>query len=436
MKKRGYVMNIIYLHTQDLGRCCSPYGYPVKTPNMQRFAEDGVVFKNAFCTAPTCSPSRASLLTGQYPHELGMLGLTGQGWRINQPEHHLALFLKKHGYITGLAGLQHEFEVPPEVAPYDVDSWATVGKEQNGRHLDTDEAIKFIRENTDNKFFLSVGLYENHHHVWQDTCDKMSEFYGEPDYRYVRPLPPFPDNPRTRIDAAQFYRSIEYFDMQIGRIMTAVRESGVEDDTLILITTDHGIGMPQIKMNLTDAGLGVAFMFRGPGIPKGKIVENMVSQLDFVPFLCDYIGIETPEWAVGKSLMPLIKGEDEALHDNLFFEQCHHADFVVPMRAVRTERYKYIKSYFESRSYADVCSDLGETYFMLVDAGLGKKKFPEEALYDLYFDPNEACNLINDPDYAEIAETMRGALSEWQSEVNDIDCYEAAKTDGRNNQNI
>ncbi len=102
-------MNIVYLHAHDAGRAISPYGYPVDTPNLQRFAEQGVLFRNAFWAAPTCGPSRTAMLTGAYPHEVGMFGLPGaQGWLVDDYTKHLVPVLSGMGYETVLAGCQHE----------------------------------------------------------------------------------------------------------------------------------------------------------------------------------------------------------------------------------------------------------------------------------------------------------------------------------------
>src|SRR5579884_4288160 len=99
--------NILYMHSHDTGRYVQPYGYAIPTPNIQRLAEEGVLFRRAFCTAPTCSPSRASLLTGQYAHCCGMLGLVNRGFELAHPERHLAHTLRAAGYRTILMGVQH-----------------------------------------------------------------------------------------------------------------------------------------------------------------------------------------------------------------------------------------------------------------------------------------------------------------------------------------
>ena len=100
--------NILYIHSHDTGRCVQPYGYAVPTPHLQQLAEQGVLFRQAFCASPTCSPSRAALLTGQYPHTNGMIGLAHRGSRLNDYSRHLAGVLGRAGYATALAGVQHE----------------------------------------------------------------------------------------------------------------------------------------------------------------------------------------------------------------------------------------------------------------------------------------------------------------------------------------
>ena len=100
-------MNILYLHSHDTGRYVQPYGYAVETPNLQRLAENGALFRNAHCAAPTCSPSRAALLTGQCAHASGMIALAHRGGFLTHPERHLAHVLAGHGFETVHAGVSH-----------------------------------------------------------------------------------------------------------------------------------------------------------------------------------------------------------------------------------------------------------------------------------------------------------------------------------------
>ena len=111
--------NILYIHSHDTGRYIQPFGHAMPTPNFQRLAEQGVLFRQAFCANPTCSPSRAALLTGQWPHSCGMLGLAHRGFRLNDYSHHLVQTLKKAGYTTALSGFQHVGR-PPAADPSEI----------------------------------------------------------------------------------------------------------------------------------------------------------------------------------------------------------------------------------------------------------------------------------------------------------------------------
>ncbi|HEU4846636.1 MAG TPA: sulfatase-like hydrolase/transferase, partial [Rubrobacteraceae bacterium] len=110
--------NILYVHSHDTGRWVRPYGHAVRTPNIQRLAEEGVIFRKAFCAAPTCSGSRACLLTGQYAHSNGMVGLAHRGFSLNDYRHHIVHTLHELGYWSALVGEQHISKMP-EVIGYD-----------------------------------------------------------------------------------------------------------------------------------------------------------------------------------------------------------------------------------------------------------------------------------------------------------------------------
>ena len=149
-------MNIIYLHSHDTGRYLQPYGHAVPAPNLQRLAEDGVLFRRAFNAAPTCSPSRACLLTGQSAHSCGQLGLANRDFYLQHPERHLANFLRSHGYRTALCGFQHlvldsrtlGYEWIAEVNPPASES----------ANNSTAAAVEFINQEHDQPFFLAVAL--------------------------------------------------------------------------------------------------------------------------------------------------------------------------------------------------------------------------------------------------------------------------------------
>jgi arylsulfatase A-like enzyme len=280
-------MNLLYIHTHDLGQYISPYGYTPCTPNLQRLANEGVLFRNAFCVAPTCSPSRAALLTGRYPHEVGMHGLTNQGWALRDYGEHLAAHFSAQGW-----------------------------------------------------------------------------------------------------EAAMQFRATEYLDRRLGLLFAALEETGLAEETLVVFTTDHGPGLAGVKTHLNDRGLGVAMILRGPGaFSVGRVVEGLSSHLDLFPTFCEVLGISEPEGLSGKSLVPLAAGAQAQIHEELFQEQGYHGRYL-PLRAVRTERYRYVRGYTQDLSmWLDFNADQGEAFSCMQEAGLGRIPMPEEQLFDLLEDP-------------------------------------------------
>src|SRR5262245_32303024 len=148
--------NILYLHSHDTGRYIQPYGHGVTTPRLQRLAEQGVIFRQAFCAAPTCSPSRAALLTGQAPHSSGMLGLAHRGFALNDYGQHLIHTLRAAGYYAGLFGMQHEAHDPATIG-YD-----QVWVESSHAARVAPIAAAFLESGPPQPFFLSVGFSETH----------------------------------------------------------------------------------------------------------------------------------------------------------------------------------------------------------------------------------------------------------------------------------
>ncbi len=399
--------NILYLHSHDTGRYVQPYGYAVPTPNIQRLAEEGVLFRQCFCAGPTCSPSRAALLTGMYPHSCGMTGLAHRGWRLNDYRQHIVHTLKKEGYYTALFGTQH---VAPhaEVARIGYDQVMPDGSAQER----TRAAIDFLTNTPPQPFFISVGYTETHREFPSPDPTVADE-------RYCRPPATLPDTPETRRDMAGFITSARILDDCYGQILNALEQTGLAANTLVICTTDHGPAFPGMKCTLTDHGIGVLLIMRGPGgFTGGRVIEALVSHLDIFPTLCDLLGIVPPTWLQGYSLMPLIRGEKAAIREQVFAEVTYHAAYE-PQRGVRTTRYKYI-SRFDARSTAVLpnCDD-GPSKDLWLRHGWRERPQAQEYLFDLIWDPNEANNLADRPEAQPVLEEMRNRLIRWMQETND-----------------
>ncbi|HUX21877.1 MAG TPA: sulfatase, partial [Spirochaetia bacterium] len=331
-------LNVIYIHSHDTGRVISPYGFPVDTPNLMKIAHEGVLFRQAFCAGPTCSPSRAALLTGQMPHTAGMLGLAHRGFSLNDYSRHLVHTFRANGYETALAGVQH---VAAEVDPSGRPAWETIGYDRYlGEPSDAHRlASSYIRskKNTKRPFFLSVGFAETHR--------EFPELESPSESQYVLAPAPLPDLPQVRADFARYRRSVAALDEKIGVVLKAIDEAGIAGRTLLIATTDHGIAFPRMKCSLTDAGIGVYLILRGPGeLAGGRVVDSLVSHIDLFPTLCDYLGIAAPAWLQGRSLMPILRDEADEVNEQIYAQVNFHAAYE-PARCVRTNRFKYIARY-------------------------------------------------------------------------------------------
>ena len=397
--------NILYIHSHDTGRYVQPYGYQVPTPNIQLLADQGVLFRKAFCAAPTCSGSRASLLTGQYCHNNGMLGLAHRGWSLNDYGEHLIHPLRRVGYRSVLIGEQHISE-DPEVIGYDEVIEVDSHHAQDVAPI-TVEALQTASE----PFFLSVGFFETHRQFRAPTSVR--------DSLYSLPPANLPDTPATRRDMAAFKASARSLDQGIGAVLNALYELGLAERTLIICTTDHGLAFPGAKATLYDRGTGVLLLMRGPGgFTGGKVYDAMVSHLDIYPTLCEIAGAEKPDFLQGSSLLPLVHDEVARVHDEVFTEVTFHAAYE-PTRAVRTERWKYIRRFDENQHPVPANCDDSASKETLVVAGWTDQIIATEQLYDLTLDPNEMRNLAEDPAHAEVLEELRGRLRSWMEGTED-----------------
>lgn len=429
--------NIVYLHTHDTGRGIQPYDPGIKTPNLMRLAQEGVLFRNAYCVGPTCSPSRSGLLTGQYPHQNGMFGLAHRGFSLNDYGKHLANFLKGYGYETVLFGMQHE-AADANTIGYDR-VFAEERKSGADRELwdirNARKAKEFLEEYHDKPFFLSYGMEATHKPYPGIAADI------NPDYIKVPSC--LPDTEETREDYAGFLTSAEQADQILGQLIDVLKESGQYENTILLYTTDHGIALPHMKCTLYDTGIGVAMILSAPGYRKGTVVDALVSQIDWYPTLCQLLEIPYPEWLEGASFKPLLDGEREEVRAAVYAEINYHAARN-PQRMVRTKQFKYIRQYYTT--YAPCNIDSGEAKEFLIAHGLLDWKTEKEQLYDLYMDPAERKNLAENPEYREKLEEMRALLqahmektadkmeTEGLPEVpgmimNRRECYDADSTD-------
>lgn len=410
-------MNVLYLHSHDTGRHIQPYGYAVPTPHLQALAESGVLFRDAHCAAPTCSPSRAALLTGECAHSAGMVALSHRGGKLLHPERHLAQFLAGHGFETVCTGFSHVGKRP------ELGYTRLMGGDWKNSQATVDAATAFLRQNGSKKpFFLDVGFVETHRTEW--VCHGFSQEHDSPrdgdgNPGYVMPPPPLPDTPETRRDWLDYLHSATRLDDYYGQVLKALDEAGLADDTLVIATTDHGIAFPDHKCKLTAHGTGVLMILRAPGaFPGGRVSDALVSQVDFYPTLCDILGIEKPEWLQGHSLLPLLKGETDQVREEVFAEVTFHGGFE-PKRSVRTKRWNYIRNFSGPRQEVMVNCDDGHAKRLWIENGMAHQTVPQEELYDLMFDPQERRNLAMDKGCTEVKADLKQRLQAWMEATGD-----------------
>jgi N-sulfoglucosamine sulfohydrolase len=398
--------NILYIHSHDTGRYVQPYGYQVPTPNIQMLADQGVLFREAFCVAPTCSGSRASLLTGQYCHNNGMMGLAHRGWTLNDYGKHWVHTLREAGYRSVLIGEQH-ISTDPHTIGFD----RVVEMDSHRAEAVAPTTIEALHEQPEGPWFLSVGFFETHRSFFAPTSVR--------DTLYSLPPTDLPDTIATRRDMAAFKASARSLDQGIGAVLHALHDLELADDTLIICTTDHGVAFPNAKATLYDRGTGVMLLMRGPGFTGGNVVDAMVTHLDVYPTICELVGIrQPPSWLQGKSLMPLVRRETDRLHEAIFAEITYHAAYQ-PQRGVRTERWKYMRRFHDYPHPVLANCDDSASKDLWVEQGWGEHFIPEEQLYDLLFDPNEGDNLAADPARSEVLVEMRDRLDTWMRETDD-----------------
>lgn len=350
MTERRDRPNIVLMHCHDLGRFLGCYGNPtVHTPHLDSLAAQGVRFTNAFATAPQCSPSRASLFTGRWPHVNGVMGLTHGdfGWDLGAGERHLADHLQTAGYHTALLGVQHESRVRPD---------DELARRLGFDYADTTQVLADqVAANTiahvdqiarsDQPFYLQVGFFEPHRTRGAAGPIGMLGFIGDhihPDSSQGIAVPPYLiDTELARGEIAELQGAVRHMDAAAGRVLRHIRDVGVEATTMVLFTTDHGPALPRAKCTLYDPGLEVALIARYParGWAGGQVHDEMVSNLDIVPTLLDTLGLTADDTLHGRSLVPLLDNARAVDHRQEVFGEITYHDYYDPRRCIRTHRY-------------------------------------------------------------------------------------------------
>jgi arylsulfatase A-like enzyme len=422
--------NILFAIADDWGYPhAGAYGDPVvKTPTFDRLAREGVLFENACVSSPSCTPSRGAILTGQWH------------WRLEGAANLHSVFpdkfttypelLERAGYVTGTTGK----------------NWGPGKLETPGRPLAGHPARNFREflsaRDTAKPFCFWLGSADPHR-----PYDAGSGAASGMDLAQIKLDAAFPDNEVVRSDVADYYFEVQRFDKLVGDAMAALEEAGLLENTIVLMTGDHGMPFPRGKSNLYDLGTRVPLAVRYPKLGKaGRTVEDFVSLTDLAPTYLELAGVPNLDGMTGRSLVNVLSsdssGRIDPARDHVLFGKERHVPSQespdmggYPCRGIRTHDFLYIRNFRPDRWpngtpdyehaavpgnwYAD--TDNGPTKTEIIEHKdvdeahrrayqLCFAKRPADELYDLRKDPDQLINVAADPQYALELRELRGRL--------------------------
>jgi arylsulfatase A-like enzyme len=411
--------NVLMLVLHDTGTSLGCYGHPdIVSPHLDRFAEAGVRLENHFSTAPYCSPSRGSIVTGKYPHVNGLMGLVNIGWNLPPSNKTDAMLFGAAGYDTALIGYQHEVRNPQQLG-FD----KVISKGGHYANQVSPNVVDFLesRHDGDKPFYVRAGFFDTHRINEKDP--ESGEILGN-DWRKYRDRAPNPDTIEPlaymddceglRRELADFYGSVNFADEHFGKLLEALDRNGLADNTIVVFTTDHGIAFTRAKTTLYDPGINTTLLMRWPnGFAGGQVVPEMISNIDLLPTLLECCGIDVPPDVQGRSFLPLLRGEDYTPNEVVFAEK--NTDPCDIKRGIRTEAWKLIRNY---------CRDTFNfaprpPYEHEHEPETPNYDRPEWELYDLKNDPDEMRNLSGNPATASVEQELRERLHAWQLDTDD-----------------
>ena len=426
--------NILFLIADD-------WSYPhagtygdqvVRTPTFDWLAANGAVFENAYCAAPSCSPSRASILLGRYPHQLES---AGNLWSVIPDKFpNWVSLLEEAGYHTGMSRKGW--------GPGDFEAGGYAHNPAGKDYPDFDSFL--CAKAPDQPFSYWFGSTDPHRDYETNTGAAAGM-----DFNRVT-VPGFlPDTPCVRNDILDYYFEVERFDRECGNILAGLEAAGLLENTLIIMTSDNGMPFPRAKANLYDYGtrMPLAIYWKGH-IEGGKRISDFMNFVDFGPTILEASGLEIPSGFSGSSLLELFGEDTETISGRakVFLERERHAnvrkgDLSYPARAVRTEEFLYIRNFEPDRwpagdptvhqsvgQYGDVDNSISKFQIMAMEGRSGEPDYyklafgkrTSEELYHLPGDPYNLKNEIGNPRYAQVLEELRESLRVWMEETGDL----------------
>ncbi|MFC1552018.1 sulfatase [Candidatus Latescibacterota bacterium] len=423
--------NILFCIADDWGwPHAGKYGdTTVKTPTFDRLTDEGILFSSAYVSSPSCSPSRNAILTGQYHWRLGEGANLWSTLDVNIPVY--PLLLENAGYHVGH---WRKCWGPGELEPGGYVDKHPGGKEYTGGFKE------FLNARPEGSpFCFWLGTSDPHRPFEEGTGEALGI-----DIDSVQVPGFFPDDEEIRSDIADYYYEVQRFDRECGEVMQMIEEIGEIENTIIVMTGDHGMPFPRCKCNLYDMGVHVPLAIKWGAEGKGgRVIKDFVSFTDFAPTFLEAAGIEIPDQMSGKSLVPLMRSEKdgriESDRDHVVFGKERHGPAQLapsmdayPCRGIRTDRYLYIYNFkpdlwpvgvpsgatHPARVHSDCDGSPTKTFIIerkedpkykyFYDLCFSKR--PAEELYDLQNDPDQLNNVAQDRNYKDIRKELSNLL--------------------------
>ena len=410
--------NIVLVLADDLTwNECEPYGSKqVRTPNLARFAREGVCFDRMFTATAMCAPTRQQMYTGIYPVRNGAYPNHS---RIYDGVKTLPTYFRELGYRVGLAGKEHFG--PPQAYPFE-----RIGK----KGADPDpgnlkEVSEFIARDRDEPFLLLVTSHQPH--VPWNTGDPASY---PPDKQTVPAY--LPDTPETRSFLSRYRAEVTYFDGQVGALLKAIDAAGARENTMVIVTSEQGSQLPFCKWTCYENGLKTAFIVRWPGKVKPNTrTTAMAEYVDVLPTLLEAAGQSGTTGLDGKSFLSVLQGRSQSHKTHVF--GVHTTRGIIqgsecyPIRSVRSAQYKYIRNLQPEPAFRNIITEQKDGLIQSWqrhggDAAKRARAYlerPAEELYDITKDPNELQNLASDPAMSRVLAGLRKELDNWMRQQGD-----------------
>ena len=424
--------NILLMVSEDNGMQLSCYGdRNISTPNLDALAETGVRFENAYVTQAGCSPSRASIFTGQYPHKNGQIGLATHGLRMYKNDTpNLTTYLKDAGYRTGIIGKIH---VNPESAfLFDYRVFPT-GNYNNRQVKEFARCAGEFFRASDDPFLMWIS-FPDAHRPFHDRQDGIPARIMSKDDIETLPMVGV-STQQTLQTTASYYNCMQRLDIAVGMVLQELAGSGKADNTLIIYLSDHGPDFPRGKKTIREGGSRVPMIMSWKGhLPQGRVESRLVSSLDILPTTLEVTGSKLHQNELdGRSLMPLFSSKSPGWREYLFTEfTLHWPETYYPGRAVRDGRFKLVNNllWYRENPVYDIYlikqtpktftpEELKNEPKQIRNAYQIFRQPPEYELYDLKNDPWEFHNIADDPRYKEQLIRLKKRLTEWQDDTND-----------------